>query len=83
MSDPAAFAETQQMSNFLATQNFILSSLKKALEATEGFEELLCEIVNVCVSAYEDGRYASPNEKHSLLKVSIVFIISKYFSLIK
>lgn len=70
MSDPAAFAETQQMSNFLATQNFILSSLKRALDGTENFEDLLCEIVSVCVSAYEEHKYASPNEKHSLLKVN-------------
>jgi len=36
-----------------------------------GFDELLADIVNLCVEYYENKMYLTPSEKHMLLKVSI------------
>lgn len=35
-----------------------------------GYEELLADIVNLCVDYYENKMYLTPSEKHMLLKVS-------------
>lgn len=37
-----------------------------------GYEELLADIVNLCVDYYENKMYLTPNEKHMLLKVRCV-----------
>lgn len=34
-----------------------------------GYEELLADIVNICVDYYENKMYLTPGEKHMLLKV--------------
>lgn len=34
-----------------------------------GYEELLADIVNICVDYYENKMYLTPSEKHMLLKV--------------
>ena len=59
---------------FLATQNRIRSTLKKNLEKIEGFDDLLADIVNICLYMYETNRYLFPHEKHMLVKVIIGFI---------
>lgn len=45
-------------------------SLQQQLEVINGYEELLADIVNLCVDYYENKMYLTPNEKHMLLKVS-------------
>lgn len=36
-----------------------------------GYEELLADIVNICVDYYENKMYLTPSEKHMLLKVQL------------
>lgn len=36
-----------------------------------GYEELLADIVNLCVDYYENRMYLTPSEKHMLLKVRV------------
>lgn len=36
-----------------------------------GYEELLADIVNICVDYYENKMYLTPSEKHMLLKVRL------------
>lgn len=49
---------------------FITSqSLQQQLEVINGYEELLADIVNLCVDYYENKMYLTPSEKHMLLKV--------------
>lgn len=45
-------------------------SLQQQLEVINGYEELLADIVNLCVDYYENKMYLTPSEKHMLLKVS-------------
>lgn len=45
-------------------------SLQQQLEVIHGYEELLADIVNLCVDYYENKMYLTPSEKHMLLKVS-------------
>ena len=47
-----------------------LQSLQQQLEVINGYDELLADIVNLCVDYYEDKMYLTPNEKHTLLKVA-------------
>lgn len=47
-------------------------SLQQQLEVINGYEELLADIVNLCVDYYENKMYLTPSEKHMLLKVSDV-----------
>lgn len=42
-----------------------------------GYEELLADIVNLCVDYYENKMYLTPSEKHMLLKVSLVLVQSQ------
>lgn len=44
-------------------------SLQQQLEVIPGYEELLADIVNLCVDCYESRMYLTPSEKHMLLKV--------------
>ena len=39
------------------------------MEVINGHDELLADIVNLCVDYYENRMYLTPNEKHMLLKV--------------
>lgn len=48
----------------------VRQSLQQQLEVINGYEELLADIVNLCVDYYENKMYLTPNEKHMLLKVS-------------
>lgn len=50
-------------------------SLQQQLEVINGYEELLADIVNLCVDYYENKLYLTPSEKHMLLKVNGTEII--------
>ncbi|XP_067136852.1 cytoplasmic FMR1-interacting protein isoform X1 [Centruroides vittatus] len=69
MADSQALQESQNLSMFLATQNKIRDTLKESLEKIPGYEELLADIVNICVYMYEYKMYMLPSEKHMLVKV--------------
>ncbi|XP_026121450.1 cytoplasmic FMR1-interacting protein 1 homolog isoform X1 [Carassius auratus] len=69
MSEPSSIQESQNLSMFLANHNKITQSLQQQLEVIHGFDELLADIVNLCVDYYENKMYLTPSEKHMLLKV--------------
>jgi len=54
---------------FLATQNKIRDTVKENLEKILGYEELLADVVNICVHMFETKMYLTPTEKHMLVKV--------------
>lgn len=69
MSDSHTLQESQNLSMFLATQNKIRDTVKDTLEKITGFEELICDIVNISVHMFEQKMYLTPEEKHMLVKV--------------
>ncbi|KAF4078796.1 hypothetical protein AMELA_G00185560 [Ameiurus melas] len=69
MSEPSSIQESQNLSMFLANHNKITQSLQQQLEVINGYDELLADIVNLCVDYYENKMYLTPSEKHMLLKV--------------
>ncbi|KAJ2941818.1 hypothetical protein O0L34_g10626 [Tuta absoluta] len=69
MSDSQSLQESQNLSMFLATQNKIRDTVKDALEKINGYEELLCDVVNICVHMFENKLYLTPTDKHMLVKV--------------
>ncbi|GCC37897.1 hypothetical protein chiPu_0016406 [Chiloscyllium punctatum] len=69
MADPQSIQESQNLSMFLANHNRITQCLHQQLEVIPGYEELLADIVNICVDYYENRMYLTPSEKHMLLKV--------------
>ncbi|XP_017756802.1 PREDICTED: cytoplasmic FMR1-interacting protein [Eufriesea mexicana] len=69
MSDSQTLQESQNLSMFLATQNKIRDTVKENLEKIAGYEELLADVVNICVHMFETKMYLTPNEKHMLVKV--------------
>lgn len=78
--------ESQNLSMFLATQNRIRTTLKNELINIEGYENLLSDIVNICLSMYENMMYLTPNEKYMLVKVmafGLFLIDSKDISIYK
>jgi cytoplasmic FMR1 interacting protein len=54
---------------FLATQNKIRDSLKENLEKIANFEDLIGDVVNICVTMFESRMFLTPSEKHMLVKV--------------
>lgn len=54
----------------LLCRAFSVQCLHQQLEVIPGYEELLADIVNICVDYYENKMYLTPSEKHMLLKVS-------------
>ncbi|ELK16836.1 Cytoplasmic FMR1-interacting protein 2 [Pteropus alecto] len=56
--------EVTKLMNFMYFQ-----CLQQQLEVIPGYEELLADIVNLCVDYYENRMYLTPSEKHMLLKV--------------
>jgi hypothetical protein len=68
-ADTQTVQESHSLSMFLATQNKIRDNLKTELIAIDGYEELLTDIVNICVFLFESKMYLSPKEKHLLVKV--------------
>lgn len=81
--DEKALQESQNLTMFLATHDIITSKLKSSLEEIEGYDELLSDIINLCVNFYEFRMYVLPKEKHLLLKVSIYFILIISFILVQ
>lgn len=78
--------ESQNLSMFLATQNRIRTTLKNELINIEGYENLLSDIVNICLNMYENMMYLTPNEKYMLVKVmafGLFLIDSKDISIYK
>ncbi|XP_041358058.1 cytoplasmic FMR1-interacting protein-like isoform X2 [Gigantopelta aegis] len=69
ISDQNALQESQNLSMNLATSNKIRSDLKNELIQIQGFEELLADIINICVHMYETRMYLEPKEKYMLVKV--------------
>nr|CAI5867665.1 unnamed protein product [Callosobruchus analis] len=69
MSDSQTLQESQNLSMFLATQNKIRDTVKENLEKIVGYEELLADVVNICVHMFETKMYLTPSEKHMLVKV--------------
>ncbi|KAJ0184305.1 hypothetical protein K1T71_000728 [Dendrolimus kikuchii] len=69
MSDSQSLQESQNLSMFLATQNKIRDTVKDALEKISGYEDLLADVVNICVHMFETKMYLTPSEKHMLVKV--------------
>jgi cytoplasmic FMR1 interacting protein len=69
MSDSHTLQESQNLSMFLATQNKIRDTVKDTLEKISGFEELICDVVNIAVHMFEQKMYLTPEEKHMLVKV--------------
>ena len=69
MSDPQTLQESQNLSMFLATQNKIRDMLKQSVLDIQGYEDLLCDVVNLAVYMYENKMYLLPSEKHMLVKV--------------
>ncbi len=50
---------------------YFREELKKALEKIKNFDDLLCDIVNICLLMFEQKTYLTPAEKHMLVKVSM------------
>ncbi|XP_064636208.1 cytoplasmic FMR1-interacting protein-like isoform X2 [Lineus longissimus] len=69
MSEAQSIQESQSLSMLLATQNKIRDNLKESLQLIPGYEDLLAEIVNLCVYMYENKTYVLPEEKHMMVKV--------------
>jgi cytoplasmic FMR1 interacting protein len=61
--------QLQELTMFFATHNRIRETLKEELVKIEGFEELLTDIVNICVHFFEQRFYVTPEEKHLYVKV--------------
>ena len=69
LSDSASLQESQNLSMFLATQNKIRDTLKKALENIPGYEELISDVISLATMMYETNMFMLPSEKHMLVKV--------------
>ena len=67
--DVSMIEESQNLSLFLANQNKITLLLKEGLETIQGYEDVLADVLNLCVKLHESNMYITPNEKHVLLKV--------------
>lgn len=69
--DPETIQESQNLSMNLATKNSIRNLLNEKLaKLPAGYEELMCDIVNLCVQMYETDMFLEPTEKYMLVKVS-------------
>lgn len=62
-------AEREQARGHAPPAGSLFQSLQQQLEVISGYEELLADIVNLCVDYYENRMYLTPSEKHMLLKV--------------
>lgn len=83
MSDSQALQESQTLSMFLATQNKIRDTIKSSLQKIEAYDDLLADVISICLSIYENQWYATPAEKHMLIKVSPLRFFNFYTFLIK
>ena len=69
-SDPKIIQEAQAMTMFLGTHYIFRNNIKEQIQAIPGYEEVLCEVINVSLHSYEQGTFLTPNNKHNLVKVS-------------
>jgi cytoplasmic FMR1 interacting protein len=60
---------------FLAIQNKIRDTVKENLEKIPGYEELLADVITLCVQMFETKMYLTPNEKHMLVKVCGEYLV--------
>lgn len=67
--DQQASSESQALSLFLASHDQITQELKKKLRQVQNYEDLMLDIINICMIYYEEKRYLVPEDKHMLLKV--------------
>ncbi|XP_025103789.1 cytoplasmic FMR1-interacting protein 2-like isoform X2 [Pomacea canaliculata] len=71
--DPETIQESQNLSMNLATKNSIRNLLNEKLaKLPAGYEELMCDIVNLCVQMYETDMFLEPTEKYMLVKVMTI-----------
>jgi len=82
MADSHTLQESQNLSMFLATQNKIRDTVKENLEKIPAYEELLSDVVNLCVQMFESKMYLTPSEKHMLVKVNITIFLYPFVQLI-
>ncbi|KAI0228538.1 Cytoplasmic FMR1-interacting protein [Lamellibrachia satsuma] len=68
-NDVQRMEESQQLSMFLGTHNCILTTVKAAFQKVTGFQDVLCDIVSVCIHTHENNLYLTPAEKHSIVKI--------------
>ena len=66
--------ESQNLSLFLANQNKITFLLKEGLETIQGYDDVLADVLTLCVRLYEGNLYITPNDKHVLLKVHYMLL---------
>ncbi|KAJ8027992.1 Cytoplasmic FMR1-interacting protein 2 [Holothuria leucospilota] len=69
MADPQTLKESQEVVMFLANNDQITNTLKANVVKIECYEDLLCDIVNLCIEHFEAQQYVLPAEKHMLVKV--------------
>ena len=67
----AEFQEFHNLTTFLATTNSIRDPLKDSLTVIPGYEDILADIVNICVQMFENKMYLGHTEKNMLVKVII------------
>lgn len=67
--DVSMIEESQNLSLFLANQHKITHMLKDDLVKIPGYEDVLADVLNLCVKLYEGHMYITPNDKYILLKV--------------
>jgi hypothetical protein len=69
-TDPKDMTRMEAFSMFLATTNSIMMKVKLSMNEVQGYEGLMCDIINTCLDKYENHVYLKPTEKHVLVKVS-------------
>ena len=69
VAEPEELQRRQSLSLFLAKEGSIREELKASLGRIKNFEDLLCDIINICLLMYDQKKYLSPVEKHMLVNV--------------
>ena len=84
--DVSMIEESQNLSLFLANQNKITLLLKEGLETIDGYDDVLADVLTLCVRLHESNMYITPHEKHVLVKVcclSLLRAATIHFSMIR
>ena len=68
--------ESQNLSLFLANQNKITFLLKEGLGKIPGYEDMLTDLLILCVKLYENNMHIVPHDKHMFLKVGFMYNVS-------
>ncbi|TMS38737.1 hypothetical protein L596_005392 [Steinernema carpocapsae] len=64
-----AIHDMHELSMFLATHNIIRDTLKNKLQSIDAYEEIMADVVNICVYLFENNMYISPAQRHMFVKV--------------